>query len=143
MNDVLAVGLSSWYAFPLGLLVVGISLGLMPGVLLRLFVKIYPKDSPRRAEAIAELYMMSYLRRIPWVFQQLDMSIFEGGRERIRTIRANRERRRTVYILESGLGDNKTWHVLDETQVLLHSDSSTGTVRLATVAEHFEIDKPH
>ena len=52
--------------------------GFLPGVLNRLFAMAYPKDDPRRAEMIAELYGVPRWEQPWWVFQQGERALFEG-----------------------------------------------------------------
>jgi transcriptional regulator with XRE-family HTH domain len=68
----------------------GAIFGLFPGVALRLIVLLYPKDDPRRRELVAELYVLSRMQRVEWVFQQLETALFEGLSSR----RAQRRERR-------------------------------------------------
>lgn len=52
--------------------------GFLPGALNRLFAMAYPKDDPRRAEMIAELYAVPRWEQPWWVFQQGERALFEG-----------------------------------------------------------------
>ncbi len=81
MNDILAVA-TSWWSLPLAMLISGISLGFMPGFLLRQIVRLYPKEDERRTELFAELRALPYLRRILWVFEQFETGIVDGRRAR-------------------------------------------------------------
>jgi transcriptional regulator with XRE-family HTH domain len=66
--------------------------GLFPGVALRLIVLLYPKDDPRRRELVAELYVLSRMQRVEWVFQQLETALFEGLSTRLAQRRERRSR---------------------------------------------------
>lgn len=98
MNDFLAVA-SSWYALPLGVLIVGITLGFLPGVLLALIVRLYPKGSPRRAELTAELYTIPFIERGIWVFQALEIGVREGCPARYRCAKDKRSLRRRQKVM--------------------------------------------
>jgi hypothetical protein len=74
-------------------------LGFAPGAALRLILLLYPRDHPRRQELIGELYAMGRIERPVFVFEQLELAIFEGihlrrarRRERVRS-RAKQEAR--------------------------------------------------
>ncbi|MFI6365240.1 hypothetical protein ACIBG0_21085 [Nocardia sp. NPDC050630] len=68
---------SSWQSITTLLMAVGV-FGFCPGFILRLLVKVYPKDDARRRELPAELYAMNLLLRPFWVAQQFETVIFEG-----------------------------------------------------------------
>ncbi len=59
-------------------LVLLLAFGLAPGLLLRLIVRIYPKDHPRRRELVAELYAMEYKQQPFFVAQHLELALSEG-----------------------------------------------------------------
>ena len=59
-------------------LVTLILIGSVPGFLLRLLVRVYPKDHPRRRELVAELYSIPYRERLLFVAQQLELAVTEG-----------------------------------------------------------------
>lgn len=73
MDELLKV-VASWPS----LLMVVVVFGLAPGLCLRLIVLAYPRDDPRRAELIAELYAMPRIQRPLWVAEQLEVALFEG-----------------------------------------------------------------
>lgn len=100
MNDLLNIGASAWHVFPLGVFVVAITLGFMPGRLLRLIVWLYPKRHPRRDELIAELYVLGYLKRPVWVLEQLETALTEGCRARIQARRERAARARLPEVDE-------------------------------------------
>lgn len=52
--------------------------GFAPGAVLRVVVRCYPADSPRRQELLAELYEVPRLERPFWVAEQTELAIFEG-----------------------------------------------------------------
>ncbi len=66
--------LALWPAALLGVLV----FGFLPGPILRLIVRIYPKEHPRRRELVAELYALDYHKRLLFVAQNLELALFEG-----------------------------------------------------------------
>ena len=73
--------------------------GFAPGFVLRLAVKIYPRDDPRRQEVIADLYVMRRIERPFYVAEQLETVLVEGLPERLsrmasRVLRPQRVRRR-------------------------------------------------
>lgn len=70
----------SWETFLISLLVFGFA----PGAVLRLIVLAFRRDDPRRSEMLAELYRVPRLERLYWVFEQLEVALFEGLGERIR-----------------------------------------------------------
>ena len=60
------------------LLLVLVVFGFAPGFCLRLIVLAYPRNDPRRAELIAELYAVPRIQRPLWVAEQLEVALFEG-----------------------------------------------------------------
>jgi transcriptional regulator with XRE-family HTH domain len=80
---------------PATLFVMAAVFGLFPGVALRLIVLLYPKDDPRRRELVAELYVLSRMQRVEWVFQQLETALFEGLSSRLAQRRERRSREET------------------------------------------------
>lgn len=64
----------SWHT----VLPVLLTFGFAPGFLLRLLVKLYPPDDPRRAELIAELYHLPRFKRPMFVAEQIETVLFEG-----------------------------------------------------------------
>ncbi|HYQ68081.1 sigma-70 family RNA polymerase sigma factor [Actinophytocola sp.] len=79
MSDLFIGGKVLWLA-PVSLLVFGAAFGLIPGLLLRGIVLLYPKDDPRRQELFGELYApeMGRFERYVWVFQQLETGLRDG-----------------------------------------------------------------
>ncbi|MGH3830702.1 MAG: hypothetical protein ACRDRS_09675 [Pseudonocardiaceae bacterium] len=61
--------------------------GFAPGACLRLIVRAYPRDDPRRAELKAELYVLPWWERPLWVAEQLEVALFEGLPHRLRSRR--------------------------------------------------------
>jgi hypothetical protein len=55
---------------------------IVPGLLLRFVVLVYPRGDERRDELIAEMYAVPFLRRPLWVFQQVEVILWEGLPER-------------------------------------------------------------
>ncbi|MFB8776284.1 NACHT domain-containing protein [Streptomyces broussonetiae] len=52
--------------------------GFAPGFLLRIVLKFYPQDDPRRRELLAELYAVPRLERPFWVAEQFETALAEG-----------------------------------------------------------------
>lgn len=75
-------------------LIVFVVFGVAPGLVLRLLVKIYPKEDSRRAELIAELYAKGRIERVFFVGEQLETVIFEGIPVRVRTARTRSKERK-------------------------------------------------
>jgi hypothetical protein len=69
----------SWETFLISLLVFGFA----PGAVLRLIVLAFRRDDPRRSEMLAELHRVPRLERPYWVFEQLEVALFEGIWERL------------------------------------------------------------
>jgi hypothetical protein len=69
----------SWRTLLLALLVFGFA----PGALLRVIVLAFERDDPRRAELLAEIHAVPRLERPFWVFEQLEVALFEGVWERV------------------------------------------------------------
>src|SRR5512133_2112771 len=57
--------------------------GFFPGAVLRLIVLLYHREDPRRAELVAELYVVPRRERPIWVVEQLEVALFEGLRKRL------------------------------------------------------------
>jgi len=68
-------------------------MGLLPGLVLRLLVRLYPKDHPRRTELLAELYALPWWERPFFVAQVIEVATCEGLPLRaVRTLAAARRR---------------------------------------------------
>ncbi len=74
-------------ASPVSLLLAVAVFGVMPGVVLRLLVLMYPKGHVRRRELIAELYDLGRLERLLFVGEQLETAVFEGLGQRVSEFR--------------------------------------------------------
>jgi hypothetical protein len=61
----------------------GLIYGFAPGVFLRLIVLAFRRDDPRRSELLAELRAVPRWERPMWVFEQLEVALFEGVFERV------------------------------------------------------------
>jgi hypothetical protein len=88
----------SWQSLS-GFLFVLVAFGFAPGFVLRTLVKIYPQDDPRRAELLAQLYVLRHLERPLFVAQQCETVLFEGLPHRIqewRRRRASKPARKSV-----------------------------------------------
>ena len=79
------------------LLAVGPALGsiaavimLCPQFIVRQYVRLYPKDDPRRRELVAEVYAVPTRDRLSWVIDQLLLAGIEGPRLR-RQLRLTRQ----------------------------------------------------
>jgi len=73
--------------------------GFAPGFVLRLIVKLYPKDDPRRRELVAELYALPRLMRPIWVAEQIETAMFEGA-----SARTSRRRVKPKYSIGQSSG---------------------------------------
>ncbi|MGW5227484.1 hypothetical protein ACWEP5_21365 [Nocardia niigatensis] len=80
MSTILEV-VASWKTLSAFLLAVAV-FGFFPGFVLRLIVRIYPRDDPRRRELPAELYTVKLLMRPFWVAEQLETVLFDGTESR-------------------------------------------------------------
>jgi hypothetical protein len=69
----------SWRTLLIALVVFGFA----PGALLRLIVLAFHRDDPRRRELLAELHAVPRLERPFWVFEQLEVALFEGVWKRL------------------------------------------------------------
>ncbi len=67
------------------LVLIVVVFGFAPGFFLRLIVRAYPRNDPRRAELIAELYAVPRIQRPLWVAEQLEVAVFEGLGHRVST----------------------------------------------------------
>jgi len=73
--------ITSWRS----LLFVVVVFGFAPGFILRLLVKVYPRDDPRRQELVAELYTKGRIERLFFVAEQLETVLIEGVPHRVRS----------------------------------------------------------
>lgn len=64
----------SWPSFLIALLVFGFA----PGAVLRLVVLSFHREDPRRRELLAELHAVPRIERPFWVFEQIEVALFEG-----------------------------------------------------------------
>jgi hypothetical protein len=99
LGDLLDSGQALWM-LPIYLLIFGATFGLIPGLLLRVIVLIYPKDDPRRQELFGELYApdMGRFERYVWVFQQLETALRDGLQARRDVRRRRKEGRKLRWI---------------------------------------------
>jgi hypothetical protein len=93
----------SWETFLVALLVFGFA----PGGALRLIVLAFHRDDPRRSEMLAELHAVPRWERPFWVFEQLEVALFEGVWERVLWAGAGRIYDR--WHLESGVKRNREY----------------------------------
>lgn len=102
----------SWETFLVALLVFGFA----PGAALRLIVLAFHREDPRRSEMLAELHAVPRWERPFWVFEQLEVALFEGVWERVLWAGAGRLYDR--WHLESGVRRNReypeTFQIPDE-----------------------------
>jgi hypothetical protein len=84
-------GLKAWQVLIVALAVYGF----LPGVALRIILLAFRRNDPRRAEILAELRAVPRWDRPIWVAEQLEVALFEGLVERIKS-RLTTSRRRTV-----------------------------------------------
>jgi len=71
--------------FPwIGLLTLCLVFGFAPTTILRVLVKAWPKNDPRRRELMAEIQTIAYWERPLWVFEQIESALFDGLRVRFR-----------------------------------------------------------
>lgn len=107
INGIISVAAGVWYHLPLGVLILGLTFGFAPGLVLNLSVLIYPKGHPRRKELVAELHEVPYFQRALWVFYALQLSITEGIPERWRwafaQLRDRRENMQKKAAFEMGV----------------------------------------
>lgn len=68
------IAVVSWPALVILLLVFGFA----PGAVLRLLVRAFHRDDPRRQEMLAEIHAVPRLERPFWVAEQLEVAISEG-----------------------------------------------------------------
>ena len=54
----------------------------VPGLLLRIFLLVFPRHDPRRQELLAEMYAVPVCRRPLWVIAQIEVIVWEGFPER-------------------------------------------------------------
>jgi hypothetical protein len=119
--------MASWQAiwFYLG---VAFLFGFAPGFALRLIVGLYPKGHPRRSELVAELYTVERLNRPTWVFEQLEVALFEG-------VAARRRDRRKVT--EAADLKRRAWRHVASAYVAL------GLAALAVLAMWLDVVSPN
>ena len=70
----MAISLQAWPLFFVAPLIYGFA----PGLLLRLIVRAFHPEDPRREELLAEVHAVPRLERPFWVFEQLEVAISEG-----------------------------------------------------------------
>ncbi|WP_410574362.1 hypothetical protein [Amycolatopsis sp. cmx-4-61] len=90
---------ASWDTLLLALLIYGFA----PGFVLRLLVKLYPEDDPRRRELVAELYAVKRLWRPFWVADALGAVLVEGLPRRLADLRGVLVRATLRKVLEMRL----------------------------------------
>lgn len=123
VNDILEFMGHPWVDLGMALVI----FGLAPDLLLRLLVLIYPRNSDRRKELIAELRVVPRWERPFWVAEQITLIMSEGSAARLRV----RERERMMRAMEQALGgkiiviDGESRELLD---LVLSGDFDTGPV---------------
>lgn len=93
----------SWQSFLVALVVFGFA----PRAALRVIVLAFPRDDPRRHELLAEVHAVPRLERPVWVFEQLEVALFEGLGDRIVWAATGRVIHR--WHLESGVERNRLY----------------------------------
>lgn len=79
--------------------------GFLPGAVVRVIAGLaFTRDDPRRAEMIAEVYEVPRWARPMWVFQQLEVALFEGVGPRLK---------RFAIRAWKGRGASRSWAVLN------------------------------
>lgn len=109
MNDILEFVARPWHDILMALII----FSLAPDIVLRLFVLVYPKNSERRNELVAELRVVPRWERPFWVTEQLAMITAEGWGDRLR---ARRHRRAGIpayfRTVEYRTGSGKTHSII-------------------------------
>lgn len=127
LNDLVDALAATSYHVPIGALIFGLTFGLAPGLLLRAVVLLYPKESPRRTELLAELYdekgKRAYLDRVVWVFEQLELALCEGLPQRAAIVRRARRRRRADRKEIADHEERITAETLDWAQAIIRERS--------------------
>lgn len=143
MNELIQAA-TNWYGLPVGALTVMLTLGFAPGFVLRLLVRIYPRDDPRRRELVAELYVLGYWQRLLFVGEQLETAIFEGFPRRLRRRRVSWEavryfRRDVVFVrfrfFQAGLVVERDLHEEDAIALVAVLERAGETRRRRLIAE--------
>ncbi len=93
----------SWPSFLIALLVFGFA----PGAVLRLVVLSFHREDPRRRELLAELHAVPRIERPFWVFEQIEVALFEGIGGRLLWAATGRVIHR--WHLESGVNCNRAY----------------------------------
>ncbi len=113
-----AFNIISWPMFIIALLVFGFA----PGAMLRLIVLAFRRDDPRRRELLAELHAIPRIERPFWVFEQLEVALFEGLRGRFAAWRTRKEARIDMSIMTLRIGDMKHLHNVSGSPILVRID---------------------
>jgi hypothetical protein len=103
---------------PLPLLLVVLIFGFLPGFMLRLIVKVYPPDHPRRRELVAELYTIKRIERPFFVAEQLETALFEGLPARKLATRKQRELLNDLFDLPRLFLQDRTYYMPDDKYVI-------------------------
>lgn len=111
----------------LGVLISAIVFGFVPGALMRQVVRLWPKEHPRRAELIAEVYVIDYGKRLLFLFSVFEMGLFEGVAERLREVR---EARRA-----GNVDDEPDPAPVDDESIVVVSDPAVDHIRLSDLPE--------
>jgi hypothetical protein len=118
---------------PHGLLLAILLFGVAPGFLLRLIVKLYPVDDPRRQELTAELYSIKRRERPFFVAEQLETALFDGLFPRVSSAQARRRSAIEYLVAEFGhVGGRLLWwyshFVLAGGHVIAGEENDDGTM---------------
>jgi hypothetical protein len=102
------VGIMEGFATDLALrasLLAMLLFGFSPRLLVRILIRAWPADDPRRRELMAELGNVPYLERLWWVGEQVETALFDGLPARWRKRRdARSERYRFSHGRKAGRG---------------------------------------
>lgn len=90
MNGLVNVPISQWYAIPLAVGLLALTFVFVPGALLYLAVKLFPKEHERRNQFIADLEDVPFVKRPFWVAGALVRCLFEGPPARLKWRRQRR-----------------------------------------------------
>ena len=123
--NVAVFNIVSWPMFIIALLVFGFA----PGAMLRLIVLAFRKDDPRRSELLAELHAVPRIERPFWVFEQLEVALFEGLHGRFAAWRKQKKAQIDMRILTIRVGDMTHLSNASGSSILVRLDRQV--VRLA------------
>jgi hypothetical protein len=100
-----------------------------PPFVLRAMAHVYHRDDPRRAEMIAELHAVPFLRRPLWVLEQVEFVVWEGIPDRWYMLAAGR------VIERWRLGDGVKQHRMHPATFDIPSEEERRTLEAGDVAK--------